>query len=152
MPAPPFDADIILVGGGMAGLTLALAAGQAGLSVIVLDAAPLAASLEAAFDGRVSALGRASVRLMTALGVWPQMAKFAQPILDILVSDGRIGGGPSPLSLHFDHLEGDNHTSGQALGHIIENRHIRAALHAALAGCRAAVTVRGQVMALAAIP
>lgn len=127
-----FDADIILAGGGMAGLSLALAAGQAGMSVCVLDAAPLAVSLDARFDGRVSALGRASSRMLAALGVWPRLVEHAQPIQDILVSDGRLRVGPSPLKLHFDHREGEPGTEGQALGNIIENRHIRSALHEAI--------------------
>lgn len=144
MISAQYDADIILAGGGMVGLSLALAAGQAGLSVIVLDATPLPVSLDAGFDGRVSALGRASTRLMAGLGVWPLLADHAQPIRDIMVSDGRLDGGPSPLTLHFDHLEGDEETSGQPLGHIIENRHIRAALNGAAAQC-ATISIRTPV-------
>ncbi len=152
MPLTQFDADIILVGGGMAGLSFALAAGQAGLSVLVLDAVPPAISLASDFDGRVSALGRASTRLMGGLEVWPQLVKDAQPILDIMVSDGRIHSGPSPLALHFDHLDGDAALSGQPLGHILENRHIRAALYTALADCEATVSVRAPVRVLSALP
>lgn len=144
-----FDADIILVGGGMVGLCFALAAGQAGLSVWVLDAAPPNADLDPAFDGRVSALGRASQRMMAALGIWPDLHNAAQPILDIMVSDGRIKGGPSPLALHFDHREGTPDMSRQPLGHIVENRHIRAVLRRALAKC-AAVTLRGSAAVVAA--
>jgi len=139
-----YDADIIVVGGGMVGLSLACAVSQSGISVIVLDATPTAASLDEAFDGRVSALGRASCRMLQALGVWPDLAGHAQPILDILVSDGSLNGGPSPLGLHFDHRE-----AGQGpLGHIIENRHIRMALHAALAR----VQIRAPVKVIKALP
>ncbi|HEX4890516.1 MAG TPA: FAD-dependent monooxygenase [Alphaproteobacteria bacterium] len=144
-----FDADILLIGGGLVGLTCALALGISGLRVSVLDAAPPAISLAPEFDGRVSALGRASTRLLAALGVWPRLADQAQPINDILVSDGRIGRGPSPLSLHFDHLEGDGEIAGQPLGHIVENRHLRAALvaalgdHAEMVSLRAASLVTG---------
>ncbi len=151
MPIAQFDADIVLVGGGMVGLSLALAAGQAGLSVLVLDAAPVDAGHDAAFDGRVSALGRASTRMMSALGVWPHLADDTQPIGDILVSDGRLKTGPSPLTLHFDHLEGDEVSSGQALGHIVENRHIRVALHQALAKYPM-VSLRGSTTVMAAKP
>ncbi len=125
--APSFDADIIVVGGGLVGLAFARAVSQAGLPVIVLDAAPVPVSLDEAFDGRVSALGRSSCRLMQAIGAWSQMAPHAQPILDIQVSDGRLNTGPSPLGLHFDHRE-----AGEGpMGYIVENRHIRQALHAA---------------------
>ncbi len=150
MPKAQFDADIILVGGGMVGLTFAVAAGQAGLTVLVLDGAPAAASVASDFDGRVSALGRASTRMMAGLGIWPHMAGDAQPILDIQVSDGRPGSGASPLSLHFDHLDGARDAGGQPLGHIIENRHIRLALHAALAQSAPTVCTRAASRVIAA--
>jgi len=151
MTIAPFDADIVLAGGGLVGLSLALAAGQAGLSVLVLDAAPPDAGLDAAFDGRVSALGRASTRMMSALGVWPDLANDAQPIWEILVSDGRLKTGPSPLTLHFNHLEGDKASPGEPLGHIIENRHIRMALLQSLARYPR-VALRGSAAVVAAKP
>lgn len=147
MPRTDFDADIILVGGGLTGLSLALAAGRAGLSVRLLDAAAPAVRLSAEFDGRVSALGRASVRLLVALGIWPALQEAAQPIFEILVSNGRVPGGPSPLTLHFDHLEGEGGVAGEPLGHIVENRHLRAAMHAA-AENHAAIFMQSQARVL----
>ena len=99
--------DVVISGGGMVGLPLGLALAQGGLTVLVVDAAPPATVLEPQFDGRVSALAYASVRMLTALGVWDDLAPHAQPIREILVTD--------------------------SLGHIAENRHIRAALYAAVA-------------------
>jgi 2-octaprenyl-6-methoxyphenol hydroxylase len=119
--------DIIVCGGGMVGLTLGLAAAQGGLSVTVVDALAPEKTLAASFDGRVSALAYASVRMLTALGVWPYLAPHAQPIHEILVTDGKPGQPASPFSLHFDAGE----IGAATLGHIAENRHIRAALHAA---------------------
>lgn len=157
MPPTDYDADIILVGGGMIGLTLALAAGQAGLSVRILDAAPENTSLSPEFDGRVSALGRASCRLLAALRVWPLLEQNAQPIFDILVSNGRLPAGPSPLSLHFNHLEtgGDEAGGGNAaqpLGHIVENRHLRTALHAALRNHADRIFVQPSAQVVSALP
>ena len=86
--------------------------------------------LDAAFDGRVSALAYASVRMLTALGVWEHLKAHAQPITEILVTDGAPGRSASPFSLHFDSAE----VGASSLGHIAENRHIRAALYAAIAG------------------
>jgi 2-octaprenyl-6-methoxyphenol hydroxylase len=57
--------------------------------------------------------------------MWRQVSKVAQPILDIVVSDGTIRGGASPLFLHFDHRE-----VGVPLGQLIENRHLRMAQQA----------------------
>lgn len=127
-----YDADIILAGGGLTGMSLACALGQAGFSVILLEEKPAANLTERDIDGRVSALGRASCRLLEALGLWPVLAAHAQPILDILVSDGRLGRRPSPLHLHFDHLDGAAGRKGEPLGYIIGNEQIRSALHGAI--------------------
>jgi 2-octaprenyl-6-methoxyphenol hydroxylase len=121
------ETDIVVGGGGMVGLTLALALAQGGLRVIVADPAPVSAMLDAKFDGRVSALSYSSVRMLEALGVWEELAPDAQPINDILVTDAGLGRAPSPFSLHFDSAE-----IGRPMGAIAENRHIRAALFAAV--------------------
>src|SRR6185295_1028133 len=84
-----------------------------------------------AFDGRVSALAYASVRMLGALGVWGELAPHAQPIREILVTDGQAGKPASPFSLHFDAQE----VGADSLGHIAENRHIRAALYRAVGAC-----------------
>ncbi len=120
--------DIIICGGGMVGLTLGLAAAQGGLAVTVVDALAPEKMLAASFDGRVSALAYASVRMLTALGVWPHLEAHAQPIREILVTDGKPGQPASPFSLHFDAEE----IGAATLGHIAENRHIRTALYAAM--------------------
>jgi len=121
--------DVIIGGGGMVGLTLAIALAKGGLQVAVADPVPQAAVLDAAFDGRVSALAFATVRMFEALGIWPHLAKDAQPIHDILVTDARLNGEPSPFSLHFDSAE----VGAASLGHIVENRHTRAGLFAVAA-------------------
>jgi 2-octaprenyl-6-methoxyphenol hydroxylase len=108
----------------MVGLSLGLALAQGGFRTVVADAAPFAAQLDAAFDGRVSALAYATIRMMRALGAWEGMAPHAEAIREILVSDGAIGRAASPFSLHFDAAE----VGAPELGAIVENRHIRAAL------------------------
>jgi 2-octaprenyl-6-methoxyphenol hydroxylase len=120
--------DVIVAGGGMVGLPLALALGKGGLTVAVVDALPPAATVAPTFDGRVSALAYAAIRMLQALEVWAHLGSQAQPIHQILVSDGAVGRTASPFSLHFDAGE----VGAESLGHIAENRHIRAALHAAI--------------------
>ncbi|MBS0470290.1 MAG: FAD-dependent monooxygenase [Proteobacteria bacterium] len=116
--------DVVVGGGGMVGMSLAIALARGGLDVVVADPVPQSAALEPKFDGRVSALAYATVRMLTALGVWQHMAEHAQPIRDILVTDAPLGGEPSPFSLHFDPAE----VGAESLGHIVENRYTRAAL------------------------
>jgi 2-octaprenyl-6-methoxyphenol hydroxylase len=123
--SPP--TDVLIAGGGMVGLTLALALSQGGISVAVADPIPEATVLNEAFDGRVSALSYAAVRMLKALGIWTDLESRAQPILDILVTDAALGASPSPFSLHFDHRE-----IGEPMGAIAENRHIRRALFTAI--------------------
>ena len=123
--------DVVISGGGMVGLTLGLALAQGGLKTLVVDIAPPAKVLAPTFDGRVSALAYASVRMLTVLGVWEDLAPHAQPIREILVTDGQMGKPASPFSLHFDAQEVD----AESLGHIAENRHTRAALYAAVERC-----------------
>ena len=120
--------DVAIAGGGMAGLTLALALARGGLEVIVADPMTAEQMADEQFDGRVAALAFASVRMLRVLGLWHRLEGEAQPINDILVSESVMGKGPSPFSLHFDHRE-----IGEPLGHIVENRHIRQALLAEIA-------------------
>ncbi len=126
-----FDADVILGGGGLVGQTLALALDQAGLSVIVIDAAKPAETLAPAFDGRAFAIAFASYRMWRALGLGDELDQVAQPIEQIMVTDGRLAGrgrqgGPSPLHLHFDRAELTD--SDEPLGLMLEARHVRMAL------------------------
>jgi 2-octaprenyl-6-methoxyphenol hydroxylase len=111
--------DVTIVGGGLAGLTAAIGLAQEGFEVAVIDMAPKGDLTAVSYDGRSSALAYASCQLFEALGIWQHMEPFAQPILEIRVSDG-----PSLLHLHFD-----NETLGDGpLGHMVENRHTRLAL------------------------
>jgi 2-octaprenyl-6-methoxyphenol hydroxylase len=123
------DSDILIVGGGLNGPLLALAAARSGLSSTVIDAAPEAARAEDGFNGKSYALALASVRLLRNLGIWDRVAENAQPMLDIKVSDGRAGEGPSPFFLHFDHAEIEE----GPMGHMLEDRFLRRALLNAMA-------------------
>jgi 2-octaprenyl-6-methoxyphenol hydroxylase len=114
--------EVLVVGGGLVGLTLGLALAKGGLETVVVDSLDPKSVVDARFDGRVSAVAYASCRLFEALNLWTQVESVAQPILDIVVSDGTIRGGASPLFLHFDHRE-----VGVPLGQLIENRHLRLA-------------------------
>lgn len=119
-----FDSDILIVGGGLNGPSLALALAQAGQSVTILDAQARPVLEGAAFDGRSYALALASKRLLNALGVWPRVADQAEPMLDIKVSDGRAGEGAGPFFMHFDHREIEE----GPMGYMVEDRFLRRAL------------------------
>ncbi len=120
--------EVLVVGGGLAGLSMASALASAGVSVAVIDREDPAKLVSAPYDGRSSALARGSQQMLNAIGVWPKMADAAQPILDIRVSDGKIGRPTSRLFLHYDH----NDVAGEPMGYIVENRETRAAFQAHL--------------------
>jgi 2-octaprenyl-6-methoxyphenol hydroxylase len=128
--------DLAVVGAGLNGSLLALAAGEAGLDTVLVDRLPLKSMTEAGFDGRTTAIAYTSQRLFEALDVWRDVAHEAEPILDIRISDASHDGKPSPLFLHFDHREAAP-DGGEAapMGWIVENRFLRAALLRRLAAC-----------------
>ena len=130
------DCDVVIVGGGMVGATLALALKSGGLEPVLVDRAPMSAQLDAAFDGRASAIAFSSFRQWRAIGVGAALEPDAQRIEQILVTDGRspgAGSGPAvPSFLGFDSAEIAKRSDGEPLGYMLENRHIRAALAAAL--------------------
>lgn len=128
-----FDGDVAIAGGGLAGMTLALALHKAGVEVTVVDALPFETQLAETFDGRASALAYTSYRLLQTLGVADELASEVQRIEDILVVDGRPDdglkpGGPGPHELHFDRREIHPDDDDEPLGWMAENRQIRAAL------------------------
>ncbi|HYD04620.1 MAG TPA: UbiH/UbiF/VisC/COQ6 family ubiquinone biosynthesis hydroxylase [Reyranella sp.] len=128
--------DIAVIGAGLNGSLLALAAGDSGLATALVDRVPLASLTEAGFDGRTTAIAYTSQRLFKALGVWDELLPRAEPILDIRISDAGHDGRASPLFLHFDHREAaEDETEAAPMGWIVENRFLRAALLRRLQAC-----------------
>ncbi|HEX9463184.1 MAG TPA: UbiH/UbiF/VisC/COQ6 family ubiquinone biosynthesis hydroxylase [Alphaproteobacteria bacterium] len=124
------SADLLIVGGGLVGLTLATAFGSAGLTVAVVDRERPAAAGADIFDGRASAIAWGSAQVLAGIGLWEHLKPDAEAIREIRVSDGA-----SRLFLHYDHREAGIAAAARPapLGYIVENRFIRRALYAALA-------------------
>lgn len=136
--------DLIIVGGGLNGPALALAAAQAGLTSCVVDALPLATRQDAEFDGRSYALARSSQRMLDRLGLWESLQDHAQPMNQIKVSDGRVGDAGVFLGLHFDSAEIED----GPMGFMVEDRYLRRVLLEALAGSDL-ITQRAEAMVVA---
>ncbi|WP_448501310.1 UbiH/UbiF/VisC/COQ6 family ubiquinone biosynthesis hydroxylase [Sphingomonas sp.] len=113
--------DILILGAGLVGSTLAAALGQHGLSVTVVDPADPATTLAPDYDGRATAVASASHRMLDAIGVSARLAGKGCPIASIRVSDGLE---PGALDFVPDRNDG-------ALGVMYENRYLRHALYAA---------------------
>ncbi len=128
------DYDIIIVGAGMVGATLACALGSSALRIAVLEAQPLPADtmIDDDIDLRVSAITHASQRIFTAVGAWPGMtARRMNAFREMHVWDEGSPQDYAPIhtppykgEIHFDSAEIGEHT----LGYIVENRVIQAAL------------------------
>jgi 2-octaprenyl-6-methoxyphenol hydroxylase len=120
------NADVLIAGGGFAGLTLAIALRQAlGPSFAVTVADP-ALGKSHADDERASAIVAAARRLFETIGVWDAVAADAQPILDMAVTDSRLGDAVRPVFLTF----AGEVEPGEPFAHMIENRHLVDALTA----------------------
>ncbi len=120
------QADVLILGGGLVGATLALALDRHGLTSIVVDPADPLVTLSAGFDGRASAIASASHRMLEAIGVAEHLTGQGCHIRQIRVSDGLE---PGALDFIPDPDDG-------ALGTMYENRALRRALAASLAESR----------------
>nr|WP_187669325.1 2-octaprenyl-3-methyl-6-methoxy-1,4-benzoquinol hydroxylase [Pseudomonas carbonaria] len=116
-------ADLVIVGAGMVGASLALALEHSGLEILVVDGGPLSVKpfdATAPFEPRVSALSAASQRILERVGAWDGIAaRRASPYAEMQVWDGSGTG-----SIHFSAAS----VHAETLGHIVENRVVQDAL------------------------
>src|SRR4051812_48870408 len=93
--------DVLIIGGGLVGSSLAIALENSGLNVALVEAAPPRLDLQPSYDERNLALARATVNALTALGVWTRVAARATPIRRIHVSrKGEFGAVRLAASEH----------------------------------------------------
>lgn len=107
--------DLVVVGGGLVGASLACALGQTGARVAVVEAVPPRASGQPSYDDRSTALAPSTQRIFEALGLWPELRSEAAPIRAIHVSDrGRFG---------FTRMRAEEEGL-EALGWVMSNRRL----------------------------
>ncbi|MBE9515929.1 MAG: 2-octaprenyl-6-methoxyphenyl hydroxylase [Proteobacteria bacterium] len=116
------DIDILIVGGGLVGASLACALAPTGLRVTLVEAHELKTGGQPSYDDRTTALAYGSRRIFDALGIWPEIAeRGACAIEHIHISDrGRFGF----TRLHASEMD------MEALGYVAVNRVMGEALYA----------------------
>ena len=110
--------DLVILGGGLVGMTLALAAAKEGITSHVVDRASPEELTAEGTDGRASAISTASWNLFTNIGLAKALEPLGCPIEAIAVTDqmkpGRLDFRPEPHQ--------------GTLGRMFANRDIRVAL------------------------
>jgi 2-octaprenyl-6-methoxyphenol hydroxylase len=87
----PNSYDAVIVGGGLVGASLAIALAPSGKRIALIEAAAPPRS-KPSWDERELALNVVSRRIYQGLGVWPQIAAEASPIVATHISErGRFG-------------------------------------------------------------
>jgi len=114
--------DVIIVGGGHVGLTLALALGRSapGIKLALVDRRPSSVPK----DNRASAIAAGVRHIFEALGVWQEMEAHSQPMSAMHITDSGTGDLARPLFLQF----GGEVSPGEAFAHMVPNQASAAAL------------------------
>jgi 2-octaprenyl-6-methoxyphenol hydroxylase len=116
--------DVIIIGGGMVGASLACALSGQGLRIAVIEGVAPAARAEPGYDDRAIALAWGTRRIFDGLGLWQHLTGDATPIHQIHVSDrGHFG------TAHMDRAD----EGLPAIGYVVPARAIGRVLEAAVA-------------------
>ena len=116
--------DVIIIGGGMVGASLACALSGNGLRIAMVEAVHFETRGEAGYDDRAIALAYGTKRIFSGLQLWEQLAEAATPIHRIHISDrGHFG------MVHMDRAE----EGLPAIGYVVPARVIGQVLDKAVA-------------------
>ncbi|NJN46150.1 MAG: 2-octaprenyl-6-methoxyphenyl hydroxylase [Candidatus Competibacteraceae bacterium] len=118
------DYDLLIIGGGLVGASLACALADQTLRIGLIEALPFTAASEPGYDERSLALAYGTRRIFDGLGLWPAIATLATPIEKVHVSE-RGGPGFARLDCRDEGVE--------ALGYVVEARALGTALASRLA-------------------
>lgn len=125
MSAAHEDYDLVIVGGGMVGTSLAIALAGSGLRMALVEAHPPGVDTQPSYDDRGIALAYGTRRIFEALDAWSDLEKVCEPIRDIHVSDrGHFG---------FTRLHAADE-GVPALGYVVTARELGRVLLARVAG------------------
>ena len=118
------DFDVIVIGAGINGQVMSLAAAHFGFSVALIDQNSFIENSLREFDGRAYAIAFSSVQMMKNLNLWKKIEDTALPISNIKVSHGTIERGPASAILQFNNADIEESPMAQML----EDRFLRLCL------------------------
>ena len=122
-PAAQSERSIVIAGGSMIGLSLALALRQGLGSEIPIVVADPALAVRPSRDERATAVIAAGRHLFETLGIWLEISGRAQPILEMKVTDSPLEDAMRPVFLTFGgEVAGSSERSGEPFAHMVENR------------------------------
>ena len=125
--------EVAIAGGGLVGMSLAIALGRGGVPVTLVEASKASPGSASGYDSRPIALSQGSRRILHTLGVWEALSATVTPIIRIHVSDrGHFG---------FARLRAEDY-SVDALGYVIAAADLGQALEAALGCCEGVRVLR----------
>jgi 2-octaprenyl-6-methoxyphenol hydroxylase len=124
------DTDILVIGGGMAGLALTARLGEAGIRVTCIHDGPMPTEDNAGDDQRTTAILMPGVETLRGTGAWDAIAPDAQPLHGMRIVDcGGADDAPRDEAM-FDAVE----TGGDAFGWNVQNGLARLAMARRIAG------------------
>ena len=112
--------NIIICGGALAGMTLALSLQRKGFNIIIIDPRDIKEVIEQ--DRRTTAIAAGPREFYCELGVWSKLKKNIEPINSISILDGS-----SSVALEFDYrdlLVKNKLSNITSLGHVVENSNL----------------------------
>ncbi len=114
------DYDVVIIGAGMVGASLACALAPLGLRIAIIESVTLSNEQQPSYDDRGLTLSPSTKRILEQINVWPQVQVYATPIKKIHVSEqGRFG---------FTHIDAAE-TEYSELGNVVVARSLGLALH-----------------------
>ena len=117
------NTQVLIVGGSINGLTLAILLAQNGLDVTIIEPKKITSRSLPSFDGRAYALALATHKMFNALNIWDGLKMNSEPILDIKIDAPNDSVNKPNSLLHFNHLEMAEDES--PMGYIVEDRYLR---------------------------
>src|SRR4051794_3709730 len=127
----PAPRRVVIAGGGLAGLSLALALKTALRDALDVTLCDPALQRDPTGDKRAFAIAAAARRMLQALDIWPGLEAEAQPVVDMVITDSRLHDPVRPAFLTF----GGEASAGEPFAHMVESGAVTSAL---IEGCRKA--------------